>query len=320
MRFGLRPMEGGQGFARTVEQVEAAEALGYDSVWLAEHYTPDDQWWPAGLVNLAGLATRTDEITLGTNILIAPLYTPAWLASAVAMLDVIAEGRLVCGLGVGYDPREFDAFGVDLDDRVGRFIETTMVCKRLWTEDEVSFDGRHVSLDEYGIDPKPVQEPHPPIWYGVWGDYLLEQAAQRADAWVPGAVADLDQLQERAERYEAARKSPPSARPIVRDILVADSEAAAMDRARRHLQEKYAIYADRGHQFFEGFSEARFPEFVRDRAILGPPGDCIEQLQRYVDALGTDHFILRFNYQGMAPESVDRDMRRIAEEIMPSFR
>ena len=126
MKFGLRPIEGGPEFGQTLEQVVLAEELGFDSVWFAEHYTPDEQWWPASLLNLAAVATRTSDILLGTNVLITPYYRPVWLAAATSMLDVISEGRFVCGLGVGYSEPEYAAMGVDRDERVGRFIETAM--------------------------------------------------------------------------------------------------------------------------------------------------------------------------------------------------
>ncbi|MFB6137925.1 MAG: LLM class flavin-dependent oxidoreductase [Halobacteriaceae archaeon] len=325
MQFGLRPLEGGTDFARTAAQVERAEELGYDSVWLAEHYTDDDQWWPASLVTLAALAGRTDDIRLGSNILITPLYNPVWLASAVAMLDQVSDGRFVCGLGVGYDPTEFSAFGVPLDERVGRTVEATIAMKKLWTEESVTYHGEHVDLEEYGVTPKPVQDPHPEVWYGVWGDYLLSQAAKRADAWVPGAVADLEQLARRQQVYDDAlaeyhgADASPAQRPLVRDVVLGETRAAALERAREHLGEKYEVYAGRGHQFFADYHEVGFEAFVEDRVVLGTPDDCIEQLGRYADELGTDHFLLRFNYPGMSAEAVTADMETIAAEILPAF-
>lgn len=320
MKFGLRPLEGGDDFSRTLDQVERAEALGFDSAWFAEHYTDDDQWWPGALVNLAALATRTSEIQLGTNILVAPFYNPVWLASNVAMLDRISGGRVVCGLGVGYDPAEFAAFDVELDDRVGRTIELTEIVTRLWTEESVSFDGKFFSLDEYGIAPKPVQEPRPPVWFGVWGEYLLSQAATRADAWIPGAVADIDSLADKRATYDAHLPDEASPeRPLLRDIVVADTEAEARRRAKRRLGPKYAVYASRGHQYFTDYTEAEFGAFAEGRVIRGTPDDCIDEIERYRERLGIDHLILRFNYPGMSADDVQAEMETIAAEILPAF-
>lgn len=320
MKFGLRPIEGGDEFTRTRTQVEAAEALGYDSVWFAEHFTDDDHWWPASLVNLAALASCTDDIILGTNILVTPFYHPVWLASAVSMLDVVSDGRVVCGLGVGYDPEEFEAFNVSMDDRVGRTIETTILLKLLWTQDAVSFDGKHFTLDGFGISPSPIQNPRPPIWLGVWGDYLLGQAAERADAWIPGAVANLDQLLERQDVYNSYRDDPPESRPLLRDIVLGPSKSAAIRRAKQYLGEKYEIYAGRDHQFFSEYDNTKFEEFIANRVIVGTPDDCIAQIERFARELDLDHLVFRFNYNGMSYDEIQRDMETIATEIVPSFR
>ncbi len=319
MEFGIRPIEGGTSFDQTLEQVVHAESLGFDSVWFAEHYTPDDQWWPTSLLNLAAVATRTSTIKLGSNIIIAPFYRPVWLANAGAMLDVISDGRFVCGLGLGYDPVEFDAMGVSMDDRVGRTIENLMLLKRLWTEESVTFDGKHFSLDDYGMAPKPVQDPRPEVWLGVWGEYLIGQAAERADAWIPGAVADKAVLAEKTETYESHLTDRPATRPLLRDVVVEDSREAALRTAKQYLHEKYSVYAGRGHQFFTDYDESRFEAYAEDRIIFGTPQQCIDEIAEYRDLLGIDHLLLRFNYHGMShAEMIDR-MDRIADEVLPSF-
>jgi alkanesulfonate monooxygenase SsuD/methylene tetrahydromethanopterin reductase-like flavin-dependent oxidoreductase (luciferase family) len=319
MKFGLRPIEGGQSFDATREQVVAAESLGFDSVWFAEHYTDDEHWWPASLVNLATLAGCTDDITLGTNVLVTPFYNPVWLASAVAMLDVTSDGRVVCGLGVGYDAEEYAALGIPMDERVGRTIESLILLKRLWTEDAVSFDGSHFAVDEFGISPKPVQEPRPEVWLGVWGDYLLGQAATRADAWIPGAVADLDQLRERRAIYDDGLDGEPATRPLLRDVVLGESRRDALERARRYLGPKYEVYAERGHQFFGDYEAADFESFVADRVVLGTPSQCVDQIERFRDELDLDHLVFRFNYRGMDAATVQADMETIATEVLPSF-
>ncbi|MGQ3414493.1 LLM class flavin-dependent oxidoreductase [Natrinema sp. LN54] len=319
MKFGLRPMEGGSDFTPTLEQIEAAEELGFDSVWFAEHYTPDEQWWPTSLLNLAAVASRTTEIELGSNIIVAPFYNPVWLANAVAMLDVISEGRFTCGLGVGYDPTEFDAFGVSLDDRVGRTIETTILLKKLWTQDRISFDGKHFSVDDYGIAPQPQQDPRPEIWYGVWGDYLLEQAAKRADAWIPGAVASREVLEEKQALYDDHLEGSPESRPLLRDIVIGETRTKAMEHAKDHLDEKYQIYAGRGHQFFEDYEADKFEEFARERIIVGTPEECIEEIKTYRDTLDLDHMIFRFTYPDMDTEETMETMETIATEVLPAF-
>lgn len=319
MEVGLRPPEGGRGFEASLATIEAAERLGFDSVWIAEHYTPDDGWWPASPVALAAVAARTDTIRVGSSVFVTPLYDPVWLANAVAMLDVISDGRFVAGLGAGYDPVEFAAFGVPRGERVGRTIEAIDLCKRLWTEERVTFDGAFVDVEDYGIDPRPVQAPRPPVWLGAWGDYLLEQAATRADAWLPGAVADRETLAERMALYDAHREAPPDARPLLRDIVVADTDAEARRIAERRLAPKYRRYAERGHRFFEDFEGTDFAAFAEDMVIMGAPATCAAAIEGYREALGIDHLILRFAHAEMGPADVRATMETLADEVLPAL-
>lgn len=319
MEFGIRPIEGGNSFDQTLQQVVHAEEVGFDSVWFAEHYTPDDQWWPASLLNLAAAASRTSTIKLGSNIIIAPFYHPVWLANAGAMLDVISDGRFVCGLGLGYDPTEFDAMGISMDERVDRTIEHMILLKRLWTQESVTFDGTHYSVEDYGIAPKPLQEPRPEIWLGVWGEYLLSQAGKRADAWIPGAVADKSVLAEKNAVYEESLAKPAATRPLLRDIIVEDTREAALSTAKQYLHKKYSVYEGRGHQFFTDYSKERFEDYAEDRIIYGTPQQCIDEIAEYQELLGVDHCLLRFNYPGMPFEEMMDRMDRIADEILPSF-
>ena len=112
MRFGLSPLQGGEAsFGRTLEECERAEADGFDSVWLGEHHN-SPVLYPTPLVGLAAIAARTRRIRLGTGVLLLPLYHPVAVAEEGAMVDVISEGRLILGLGAGYAPEEFAAFGL----------------------------------------------------------------------------------------------------------------------------------------------------------------------------------------------------------------
>lgn len=320
MEFGIRPIEGGTQFSDTLEQVIHAEEVGFNSVWFAEHYTPDDQWWPASLLNLSAAATRTSEIQLGSNIIIAPFYHPVWLANAGAMLDIISDGRFIAGLGLGYDPVEFNAMGIDLDDRIGRTIENIILLKKLWTEESVTYEGNYFEVEEYGIAPKPLQDPRPEIWLGVWGEYLLSQAAKRADAWIPGAVANKEALSEKNAIYKDKLQTSATSRPLLRDIIVEDTEQEALATAKKYLHKKYSVYESRGHQFFTDYSGERFEEFAQDRIIYGTPQQCIDEIADYQDQFGIDHLLLRFVYPGMPYDESMTRMDRIADDILPSFR
>src|SRR5258706_14452758 len=163
LKVGFIPIEGGHFFHDALEEVVRGEELGFDSVWMEEHHSVVDHYWPSPLPVLAGFATRTFRVTLGTDILVAPFYHPVRLAEDVALLDVMSGGRVVLGVAIGYKPDEFALYGVDLEKRGARFEEQLAIMKGLWTKESVSFKGTYYTV-EGRLEPKPIAKPHPPVW------------------------------------------------------------------------------------------------------------------------------------------------------------
>ena len=120
LKVGFIPIEGGHYYRDALEEVVRAEDLGFDSVWMEEHHSVVDHYWPSPLLVLGGFATRTSRVTLGTDILVAPFYHPVRLAEDTALLDVMSGGRAVLGVAIGYKPDEFALYGADLARRGGR--------------------------------------------------------------------------------------------------------------------------------------------------------------------------------------------------------
>ncbi len=152
------------------EQIEAMcylEDLGFDIVWVSEHhFTADGQG--SGLEAFMGvLAAKTKRIRVGTYIKIFPLFHPLLVAEEMAVLDNLLGGRLELGLGLGYRPVEFSVLGVPVKQRSSRMEEGLEILKLAWTQDKVSYHGRRFSFDNVDVQPKPLQKPHPPIWYGA---------------------------------------------------------------------------------------------------------------------------------------------------------
>ena len=196
LKVGFIPIEGGHFYKDALEEVVRAEDLGFDSVWMEEHHSVVNHYWPSPLPVLAGFATRTSRVLLGTDILVAPFYHPARLAEDAAMIDVMSAGRFVLGAAIGYKPDEFALYGAELEKRGARFEEQLAIIKGLWTQESLAFNGRYYRL-EGKLEPKPVAKPHPPIWIGGWGDITLRRAATLADNWIPGPTADLKRLRPR---------------------------------------------------------------------------------------------------------------------------
>src|SRR5438046_8267119 len=123
LKFGFMPIEGGHYYNEALEEVTRAEALGFDSVWMEEHHAVTNHYWPSPLPVLAGFATRTSKMILGTDIVVAAFHHPVRLAEDVAMLDVMSNGRVVLGIAIGYKTGGFALYGVALETRGARFDE-----------------------------------------------------------------------------------------------------------------------------------------------------------------------------------------------------
>src|SRR5262249_51822761 len=160
---------------------------------MEEHHSVTDHYWPSPLPVLAGFATRTSRMILGTDILVAPFYHPVRLAEDAALLDVMSGGRFVLGIAIGYKPDQFPLYGADLEKRGGRFEEQLRVMKALWPPDRVDFSGRYYAV-QGRLEPRPVTPTGVPVWIGGWGELTLRRAATLADNWIPGPTADLARL------------------------------------------------------------------------------------------------------------------------------
>jgi alkanesulfonate monooxygenase SsuD/methylene tetrahydromethanopterin reductase-like flavin-dependent oxidoreductase (luciferase family) len=324
MKFGLVPVEDPRYYAEALQQVELAEALGFDSVWLEERHGGAGPYHPSPLIFLAGFATRTQRLRLGTAIAILPLYHPVRIAEDVAQLDVMSNGRAIFGAAIGYRPDEFDAFQTPLKGRGAQFVEMLTLIQRLWTEETVRHKGERYALNDFALGTRPVQQPRPPIWIGGLGDLAMQRAATLGDAWLPGPSADLGRLKGAQARYHAHLAElgvdPMSrARPLMRDVVIASSDDVAEELAERHLLALYRDHYSRtSHPLLQG-QDPDLADLRRDRFIIGAPEKVIEQIGYFQAHFEMDHLICRLHFPGMAPDVVTEAIRLIGREVMPAF-
>jgi probable F420-dependent oxidoreductase len=327
LKLGFIPIEGGQFYQEALAEVVRAEELGFDSVWMEEHHSVKGHYWPSPLLVLAGFATRTSRLVLGTDILVFPFYHPVRLAEDAALLDVISEGRFVLGTAIGYKPDEFALYDTPLEKRGARFEEGLRLIKALWTQDTVTFTGRHYTANNVRIEPKPLTKPHPPVWIGGWSKLTLQRAATMADNWIPGPTADLNRLlqgkqQFLANRVAAGRHDPVNEWPLTRDVIIADSDAQARELAERHIMISYRQEYAGGwkHPFIDSSIATDLDSLMRDRFIIGGPEKCIAQIKRFVDTYGMTHLICRLFFPGLPHTHIMRALELLAYEVMPAFR
>jgi probable F420-dependent oxidoreductase len=288
-----------------IDHVTAIEALGFDSVWTGEHmlfHGPVTD----GLITLAAFAGKSSRLKIGSAINLLPLRPPVVVAKAVSTLDVVSRGRFIFGVGVGGEfPKEFEACGVPHHERGRRANEAIEICRKLWTEDHVTYQGKIFQLHDVTMLPKPVQVGGPPIIVSGRSEAAIRRAARLGDGYMPYLFTP--------ERYsESLKKIYGIASEQQRDMsrftpyhFVFTAVGRTHDEAHRLAVEKLSR---RYNQPFENL--------VERYCALGTPKECVECLQRFVDA-GAHHFILSPLCDN---EVLGQHLDIYAREILPQFR
>jgi probable F420-dependent oxidoreductase len=252
--------------------MQRAEALGFEGAWGMEQVLGG---WPnLGAVEaLAYAAACSERIRLGCAVFVTPLHNPVHFAKSLSTLDQLSGGRLEIGIGSGGRGRPFPAFEVDPDTFVARLTEGLRLMKALWTQPEVSFEGRFWRLDDARMEPKPVQRPHPPIWIGGGHPAALRRAARYGDGFFGAGSATTAQFAEQVrvvrEALAEAGRDPSRFRIAKRVYVVVDDDA---ERGRRRVGEGLeTIYGSFGRQ-------------LEPVAVSGPPRACAEGLHQVAEA------------------------------------
>jgi probable F420-dependent oxidoreductase len=248
-----------------------AERLGYESGWVLEQ--------PIGraptlepLSLLAHAAAVTSSLRLGTAIILAPLRIPVELAKAIATVDQLSGGRLIAGLALGAWQDRYPAFGLRAAGRVRRFEEAVRLMRRLWSEDSVTEEGEFWQLRDAVVEPKPVQRPHPPLWFGGGAAPAVRRAARMADGWIGAGSVSTDDFRKAHRSLQealAAEGRDPTGFDVAKRVYVALDEDG--DRARSRLDDWFGLFYGRGE--------------MADRvAVFGPAQACVEGLADVIEA------------------------------------
>ncbi|QLG49999.1 LLM class flavin-dependent oxidoreductase [Natrinema halophilum] len=327
MKFGIFPIEGGDTWEGVTEDCQLAERVGFESCWVNDHQaTEGDNYWPSPLTRLTSIGTATESLELVTSVMILPLYNPLHVAQRAAMLDNISGGRLTLGVGLGYVEKEFDAFGVPMDERAGRMIEgIQFIDEFLSAEEPISYDCPFFSVEDWQPLPKTIQEPRPSLWIGGWGDKQIARSVKFSDAWVPGVVADLEIVQDRKEKQRAVAASQNAdwdamEHPLMREAVIGRTEAEVMERkeyVHRTYMDEYG--GEFSHPLLSGDSVEDFEELADDRFIFGTPEEVAEQIEEMRDRFPLDHLAVRFHHSGMPAELVRDQIELFGEEVIPEF-
>jgi alkanesulfonate monooxygenase SsuD/methylene tetrahydromethanopterin reductase-like flavin-dependent oxidoreductase (luciferase family) len=202
-----------------VQEAVTAEGAGYDGVFVPERHARTETMWPQPLLALLAMSMKTERIKLGTYVLQPAYYNPAHLAEMTALVDQASRGRLILGIGSGYHPGYFQHLGEPFDKRLGRFLEAQRFLSRAWTGHRFDWNGRYWQMKNVLVNPRPYQEPGPPIWHAATAERPLRRAGQKADGLaLLSFYTPIRELRQAADLYrEEATKA--GRKPVVAILL-----------------------------------------------------------------------------------------------------
>jgi probable F420-dependent oxidoreductase len=276
-----------------------AEELGlFESAWAQEQVIGVGGSL-APLQTLAYAAACTEQLRLGCAVFVLPLHNPLHLAKAISSLDCLSHGRVDVGVATGGQGRPFDAFGVDADRPVARFNEALALMKTCWTDREINFDGRLWKLQGASMEPKPVQKPHPPVWFGGSAPAGMRRAVRHGDGFMGAGSQTTAQFAEQVkvvrEELSAQGRAPDTFRIGKRVYVHVEDDAA---RGRQRLEDALTRHYGRG-----GWSE---------HILAGPAEECTAGIRAVADA-GAQLILLN----PLVDEA--QQLERLAAEVIPAL-
>ena len=305
---------GGEDYFDVAEFARRAEALGFDRITTGEHLMDGNPPRPTllGIPAMAAAAGATKTLRVMTGIVIAPLYNPVLLAKLVGTMDLVSNGRVDFGIGISGQRGtqvEFDAVGVSVRTRGRRTNEMLEVIKRLWTEEHVTHHGRFFDFEDVTLLPKPVQQPHPPIWVSGRSDAAMQRAALMGDGWYPYlfTVRRLQRTNDTIRQIagEAGRDLTGFHWGLNQPTSISENREEALAQAVANVGQRY-VTPDRSAE-----------DIAQALCIAGTPEECVGAIHERVAAGVRD-----FNFSFLSPyaDGVFGQMEMFSNQVLPHFR
>ncbi len=289
-------------------QAQLGESWGYQSFWLPEHHFTRGSAIPDPLLLLASVAALTTKIRLGTTSYLLPLRQPLLAAEQVAVLDQLSGGRLTLGIGRGYAPQLFDAFGVERSRKRLLLKNCLDVMKDAWAGNEVG-DGE----SKTSIAPLPFQQPHPPIWVAAFGPLALKQAGSLGCPYIASPMETVERLRSNLEIHETACRDAnleiPEEVPIMRTMYCSqDAKRVAEVRSRLEAESRNVA---------RGADGTQQETTIDDWSIVGEPAFVRDVVQQYREDLGVTHLVVtRLRIGGLPSTDLEKSVALLAETLI----
>jgi F420-dependent oxidoreductase-like protein len=306
-KMELAGIEGAQAQWQTsVDVAVLAEKLGYDSIWVYDHFhnvpKPAQEAVFECWTTIAAISQRTSRIRLGQMVGCNSYRNPGLLAKITSTVDVISGGRLDWGIGAGWYESEYKGYGYEFakpSDRIGMLRETVEIVKSMWTNAETNYDGKYYKMSRANCDPKPLQQPTPPVWIGGGGEQLtLRVVAEHAD--VSNFGSSLEEFTKKRAILQdhcriIGRDEDTIRKTISSEVFIRETEKEVIEAGSKNLWGEPA-------------------ESWRAKALVGTPEQVSEKIQKYLDA-GCTGFI-----PWCADYPSTETLELFATKVIPNFR
>jgi natural product biosynthesis luciferase-like monooxygenase protein len=328
-------------FKEQLDTLRAAEELGFDYIWAPEHHFTEYGFCASPMLTLAAMTSVTKRIRLGSAVIVLPFNDPVRVAEEGAMLDLMSDGRFDLGIGRGFQPVEFHGFGADQARSHEIFAEALQIIERAWTGEPVAFNGIHFHVSEHMVQPRPIQQPHPPIWLAAVNAPSFEVAGMRGYnllcTLVPGFhtpfTADYVQTYRRALRASNHDEAKRQMGALSMVYCAETTEQARQDFADPVLwyfrsMEKYVSSHTGPVKGYEEYEKVRrfartvqWDDLLRTGALIcGNPAECIKQIEQTREEHGFTQLICWTRLAGLDHRKVLRSMELFGGHVLPHFR
>lgn len=321
-------------FARGTEIAQAADELGFASIWCAEHHFSTYGYLSRPLMYATHLASQTKRIRVGSAVVVLPLHHPLIVAEEIATADLLTGGRLDVGLGRGYQTYEFERLGLSLTDSRELFDESVDILLAAFEGKPFSYEGKHYRFGETSVFPTPIQKPRPPIWVVGQSEESIVATVKRGFNLISGGFGvSVERLAEFRRSLDAMVPDPAARAKMrvstQRPVYVTRDESelpAIVEQARWNMRVTLSLRqglerVEKGRAQAIPFDNEPTTEQLLDRYfVMGTPETCIAKLRQLRDVMGIDHFNGNFWFGDLDQDRVLRSMRLFMEEVVPAFR
>jgi probable F420-dependent oxidoreductase len=325
-------------YKETFDLAVIAEECGFDTVTIGHHhFMPGNMSDP--LTFLAAVAARTYTVRIGTGIFQLPIHNPVRVAEQVATIDQLSGGRVTLGVGMGWWPLEYDVHGSNFRERGARMEEALTILKLVWTEENTSFDGRFTSFPELTVQPRPLQQPNPPLWVAGVAPAAVDRAARLGDAWICGPVQSLNAALRCLDIYRpaCAALAKPDDWILRRYAWIGESDEQVRTEVLPHyvdgLMAHWRESAEEAEELelfarLDSGESISAEDIAADRLLWGNPERVINQIRSYEAITNCTHVHAAFGAglpadTGQASlgtfEEIAAMIRLFGREVIPAF-